>query len=215
MLNISTEEYYQERKNFINMSHKGKWQENYVEYLLKYFPEMKQSKILDHGYALGAITSTMIDKGMDAIGVEPEEYNIKACPFNNLKGRLFASPNNQYPFIQDNSIDFIHSSQVVEHIPEDQLYIVANEFGRILKPNGILYIATPGECSYERVKEMYAEDPRSTDITHISCFGESKWDTIFLSGGLKSITKEFSKLWEKDPMKLQHNWIQYVYRKEV
>lgn len=213
MLNISTEEYYQERKNFINMSHKGKWQENYVEYLLKYFPEMKQSKILDHGYALGAITSTMIDKGMDAIGVEPEEYNIKACPFNNLKGRLFASPNNQYPFIQDSSINFIHSSQVVEHIPEEQLFIVAKEFNRILSNCGILYIATPGECSYETVMEMYRKDPSSTDITHISCFSEEKWNSIFEAAGLRSITSKYTPKWNSDPLRIQHNWIQYVYIK--
>lgn len=212
MKQISAEEYYKERKNFVDMSYKGGWQVNYVNYLMRYF-DLSGKKILDHGYALGSIASTMVDKGFDVIGVEPEEYNITACPFDNLKGKLFAAPDNKFSFIADNSIDFIHSSQVVEHIPEEELYTVAQEFGRILKSGGLLYISTPGECSYERVKEMYAADPKSTDITHVSCFSEHKWDTVFILGGLTSITSEYTPKWKDDNMRVHHNWIQYVYRK--
>jgi SAM-dependent methyltransferase len=47
--------------------------------------------------------------------------------------------------LKDNSVDVIFCSHVIEHIPQIKIADVFNEFNRVLKPEGILRILSPGQ----------------------------------------------------------------------
>lgn len=55
---------------------------------------------------------------------------------------LFLDVTNRFPF-EDGIFDYIYSEHMIEHVPYEKGYIVLQECYRILKPGGVIRIATP------------------------------------------------------------------------
>lgn len=55
--------------------------------------------------------------------------------------------------LSDNTADIVLSSQVLEHVPNPELYL--NEVHRILKKGGLLFLSTHGHMIYHPVPEDY------------------------------------------------------------
>jgi len=95
--------------------------------------ETKNLSILDIGTGNGEISSFLGQQNhvtsVDIIDTRQtcNNFNFSLCDEN-------------LPF-KENSFDIIISNHVIEHVQDQQLHI--NEIKRVLKPNGILYLATP------------------------------------------------------------------------
>lgn len=99
------------------------------------------SKVLDIGCACGCLSHFMPDKnnyyGLDynkdfidfclSIGLNVLDYNINI-------GKL--------PY-KDNMFDFVYCSHVIEHFETRIQHKIIKEIYRIIKPNGILFMAAP------------------------------------------------------------------------
>ena len=110
---------------------------------------------------------------------------------------------------EDNTFEFVHSQQVLEHIEEEMLVkVVFPEIFRIMKPGGYFYAATPfGRDGWVRSEK---DDP-----THVSCLSTRRWEEIAKSVGFNVATPEFAPKWDKEPMKIQHGWHQMVFVKPI
>ena len=53
---------------------------------------------------------------------------------------------------EDDSIDLIYASHVVEYFDREQIVPLLSEWRRVLKPNGVLRIAVP---NFENISKLY------------------------------------------------------------
>ncbi|MEX0968762.1 MAG: class I SAM-dependent methyltransferase, partial [Bacteroidia bacterium] len=110
---------------------------------LEYFRERKEPtemKVLDMGAGHGAFTSRLYDMGYDvhACDLFPEIFQ-----FDKVECRK-VDITRKFPY-EDNSFDLVIAIEVSEHILDHENFF--SETGRILKPDGKLYISTPNILS--------------------------------------------------------------------
>lgn len=110
---------------------------NKIITILKEFKDIKNTSILDIGVGSGVITHELSKycKKMDGIDVTDDRIIKKDYNFKIVKGT-------KLPF-RDNVFDIIVSNHVIEHIKNQKNHI--DEIYRVLKPKGILYLATPNK----------------------------------------------------------------------
>lgn len=125
------------------------------------------SNILDFGSGDGYFAKNIqrqIKK--DVICLEPADnlqkyYNTK--PLSNLNE------------IEDNSIDFIYSLNVLEHIEDDKAII--NEFYRILKSDGCVFLYLPAfDCLYSSMDKLVGHYRRYSKSDLARLFDKNKWE---------------------------------------
>jgi ubiquinone/menaquinone biosynthesis C-methylase UbiE len=92
----------------------------------------------------------------------------------------------------DGSIDFVYSSQVIEHVPDDAA--MAREIRRVLKPGGVAVIGSalrlPGAWYYYRCNGKWVLDP-----THVREYESvQEYNQVFESAGLVVETHEIEPI---------------------
>ncbi|MGA2410976.1 MAG: glycosyltransferase [Candidatus Binataceae bacterium] len=126
------------------------------------------SRILD----IGCGSSMIIQSLNNAIGLEPSIDKARFLSRRNvpvLRGSAFALP------FRDRSFDCVISSQVIEHIAQDD--VLFTEMRRVLEPGGTLIIGTPdyATLSWRIIEPIYGfmapggyRDEHITHYTHDS-----------------------------------------------
>lgn len=81
------------------------------------------------------------------------------------------------PF-EDNTVDLIYSSHLISYFDRQEIVPIFNEWKRVLKPNGVLRIATP---DFQAMADLYAYDNISLDTFLGPIFGKMSFneDKIF------------------------------------
>jgi 2-polyprenyl-6-hydroxyphenyl methylase/3-demethylubiquinone-9 3-methyltransferase len=99
--------------------------------------------ILDFGCGAGQILKEIqkINPGAKLIGLDVSEKALGEAKKELPSAEFHQIKDGEKVPIQDNSIDFIFSSEVIEHIYDTENAI--SEMSRILKPGGKLLITTP------------------------------------------------------------------------
>ena len=110
---------------------------NYNNYLIKLIEKNipKNSKVLDFGAGIGTFASILQKKGYEVICIEPDKKQLKK-----IKEKSILSFQ-KLDQIEDNSLEFIYSLNVLEHI-EDHLDTL-KELRSKLKPGGIILLYLP------------------------------------------------------------------------
>lgn len=136
------------------VSPKEEWQ-SVAEYILF----LKQSKayeyvkpycndkcILDYGCGTGYGVMTISEHAKSVIGVDINRQIIDHCNERYRKVNVsFTQVSAECPLPYENGLfDIIVSFQVIEHLPDVQRYLY--ELRRLLKDEGLLFIATPNRC---------------------------------------------------------------------
>lgn len=201
-------EYYDfcKNENKFDMNTIGLWHDQYFEFLCNVFKDhMKEEDMaLDIGCATGVYLELFRKHGRTMFGCDVSQWYIDNTPFSNVKHQMKVIVDNKIPFSKE-QFNFIHMSQVIEHIPEKYIKEELMEIRRVLKTGGILYIATVGEGP-----EIPAE---GEDPTHISCFSKEKWECIFKDCGFWNITKAYEPKFADDKFASQYDWVNFVLSK--
>ena len=104
-------------------------------------------KVLDVGCNTGILLIPLLEKGVDAIGVDISKSDIRKAQ-KKLQAKGFSSSlvliadAKKLPFKND-SFDIVLLSDILEHVSEPEL--VAKETCRVVKQNGNIYATVPNE----------------------------------------------------------------------
>ena len=150
------------------------YQEARFKWVLDCLGDIKGKKILDVGCGDGALTYRIVKKGADVIGIDDSKKGIELAKeiFNKKKvsARFILADVCQMP-INDNSIDYVVCSEVIEHLKEPEKML--SEAQRVLKKNGKIIITTPyrfGEILWDKhhVREYYPSELKSLLVKYFS-----------------------------------------------
>lgn len=170
------EQYYQEHKDAnLDYTGHGYWQEEYAKMVSKGLPQ--GSVVFDGGCACGSILYGFKKLGHKTIGMDLSAYmvGLGAEKFDNdelICGSLTKIP------LESNSVDLVHSAQVLEHIPQELMDDIISEFERILKPGGRMFLCLDAIRDGE-TKDMYMGDP-----THVNIQPIEYWAKLVKKGNL-------------------------------
>jgi len=98
-------------------------------------------KILDVGSAAGRDTRIFYDKGFDVCGIDLSQELIAIARRQNPGIDFFFADVRQLPF-SDNIFDGIWSNAVFEHLDKIEMVQSLDEWKRVLKKGGLLYLRT-------------------------------------------------------------------------
>lgn len=108
-----------------------------------YLPEDKEATILDIGCGAAYFADTLSlgkkYKNLYLLDANPE--TIKGVSKKYENALVYRVPDN-LPF-KDNTVDFVHSSHLVEHLSVDALYSFLQEVNRVIKPGGCFVVSAP------------------------------------------------------------------------
>lgn len=130
--------------------------------LEKYIP--KTGRVLDFGACTGSQLSAFKKAGWEAVGIEIAEFARATAE------KLYGITMYRDPWsvrFKDGYFDLIMMNQVIEHLPEQAPLL--EEFHRILKPGGTLFVSTPNFGS-GRAKCMKADWPSLKADEHLTFF---------------------------------------------
>lgn len=130
-----------------------------------------QGRLLDVGCGTGAFLNTMKKSGWEVDGLEPDETASKIA----LKNYGISTQNPQAIYtLTDGQYDAITMWHVLEHVHDLQGYV--GRLKKLLKPEGVLFIAVPNYTSadaqkygqhwaaYDVPRHLYHFSPRSMDV---------------------------------------------------
>lgn len=106
--------------------------------------DLKGKKLLDAGCGTGWFSKAAYDRGANVTSMDLGEGLLskvaKKCDSNRVVGSILEMP------FEDNSFDFVVSSEVIEHVPDPLKAI--DEIHRVLKPGGKVVLSTPNRLWY-------------------------------------------------------------------
>lgn len=170
------EQYYQEHKDAnLDYTGHGYWQEEYAKMVSKGLP--LGSTVFDGGCACGSILYGFKKLGYKTIGMDLSSYMVELGTQHFDNDELICGSLAKIP-LENNSVDLVHSAQVLEHIPKELMDDIISEFERILKPNGRMFLCLDAIRDGE-TKEMYMGDP-----THVNIQPIEYWAKLIKKGNL-------------------------------
>lgn len=103
-------------------------------------------RILDLGCGSGTISFYLASKGYNVKGIDISKKAIKLCKASSLDIELKNIEFEVCDFpiqIPKGKYDFIFFSEVIEHLPDDELAL--GKIHKLLSPKGILFLSTPSK----------------------------------------------------------------------
>lgn len=103
------------------------------------------SVVLDVGCGTGALASALADKGARILGIEPSRSwasaaHRRVAQKKETYGQIICGSGGRLPFAA-NSVDYVMSLQVLEHVPMALARNILHEIARVLRPGGRVYLA--------------------------------------------------------------------------
>ena len=171
--------------------------------------DLKKKRLLDLGCGAGQAVRAFMDNGVDAYGIDLSEYAIEeGKKAFKLRERIFVGSIHDLSKWSDDSIDFLYSNQVFEHLPEKYVDRLVDECRRVLKPGGRMWVGLVLALSPDPEGIRSADDP---DDTHITIHYRSWWNEKFLSAGFV-LDEQCMYAVESTPIWMEYGWHQLGYR---
>ena len=188
------------RASGLDIFARGYWQRKYAHFIQAAF-DIRWKSIVDLGCAAGSITSALAEFTDKLIGVDISEYCKENTKFDNFK--FVNACVSEMDEIEDNSVDFIHSHDTFNLVPENKRQDMFKEIVRIAK-NGAILFSIQKLSSVKKKEGMEIVYPKYM------------WDEFASSVGMKDGTKVYYDKIMKLPVSVnmmrEYNWNYLVYK---
>ncbi len=143
--------------------------------------ELKGPKVLDVGCGPGAYLGMFRDKGLDALGIDLSDSFLERCQSQGFNVRKMDV---ESPLLYPYSFDGVWATAVVPHIPRSRLALTLQNWSKLLKPTGVLWLSSR---LWEGTNEGMQEDDRYP--------GHERWITRYTEAELRAaVEKRFTIL---------------------
>jgi len=135
-----TEDYYDEHKDAgLDYLGHGYWQEEYAKMVTQACQTPAQGFVLDAGCACGSILKGFQKLDYRVFGADLNAHMIELGQkhFGFYANELVCGSISELPVLTE-SVDLVHTAQVLEHIPQEHMDDILQEFARVLRPTGRL-----------------------------------------------------------------------------
>lgn len=149
-----------------------------------------KSPSLDLGCGDGKITNYLFGKVFD-YGLDNDEIgDVKMARKNKIYKKILIEDASKIS-LKDNSLNFIFSNSVIEHIPDVDKVI--GEVSRTLKKNGYFLMSVPTDNFR---KNLFFTNPiysyfRNKMLNHHHLYNHKKWEKLLKKNNLKVIKYEY------------------------
>lgn len=164
-------------QNFLNLMLAGLKDLDIFNFADKY---LSGKRMLDIGCAIGQLPEYFENKGWDAMGVDLSEEMIK---HGHRLGRKLIH-GTIFDIEKENYFDLIHTSNVLEHVLDPDLWL--EQINNLLKKDGVLILTTPNSASLQR--HIKVEEWRHiVNEDHIQIFNKSNLRKLLINSGFEII----------------------------
>ena len=184
-----TKDYYDEHKDAgLDYLGHGYWQEEYAKMVTEACKTPTDGFVVDAGCACGSILKGFQKLNMRVLGVDLNQHMIDVGKenFGFYANELHCGSISDTPALTE-SVDLVHTAQVLEHIPEKHMDAILQEFSRIIKKTGRVFICLDAIKDGE-TKEMYMGDP-----THVNIQPIEYWYRLFQKHGFMFDVEAYNK----------------------
>ncbi len=129
--------------------------------LTKFISLLKGKKVLDAGCGGGRDVEYFKEEGLSVLGIDISEEMIKEAK-KRVSGARFEVMDFSDIKLKDSTVDGVWCMAGFLHTPRDEIVKVLKEFFRVLKKEGVVYVAVrEGVGEKEIRKEKYGNEPRT------------------------------------------------------
>ena len=169
-----------------------------VKEFLDYFIENVNGKVLDAGCGHGRDAKYLSEHGLEVTGIDLSEKLLEIAR-NNAPKALFYNEDMMNSSFKDNSYDGLWACGSFLHIPGEHSKQTLNEFCRVLKKNGLMFI-----CVKQGSREGFYKDLRYGDKERFfKNYSVSDFKELIEDAGFRIING-----------KVERGWINYFALKE-
>ena len=155
--------------------------------IVEKYTKLPAGNVLDIGAGTGAFLNTMDQSNWKVTGLEPDETARENA--KKLYG-LSLLPTEELFNLQPETFDAITLWHVLEHVHDLHEYM--DQFKKLLKPNGCLFIAVPNYTCYD--EKVYKEFWAAYDVPrHLYHFSPASVTQLLLQHGLQ--LKAIKPMW--------------------
>lgn len=178
------EDYYREHAEAgLDYLGHGFWQESYGKMVADVAQQTTYDSpfMVDAGCACGSILKGFQKTGIfdRVLGMDLAEHMVRIGRenFGFRDDELIAGSVANMP-IESGTVSLLHSAQVLEHIPQEHMPAIMDEFARVLRPGGRAFLCLDALRTGETV-EQYMGDP-----THVNIQPTLYWTRLLQDRGL-------------------------------
>jgi len=167
---------------------------NYSKFYKPFLPDDKEAKILDIGCGLGHFLFALKEigyKNFEGIDLAPDNVEIVK---EKITERAFLEDTFEYLPKKKNFYDFIHTRDIIEHIPKNKIIEFLKLIFQALKPGGKLIVGTANAAGFSSAVLI----ERYIDFTHEILFTEWSLEQVLKIVGFQEIEIISSELKFKD-----------------
>lgn len=167
-------------KNFFHLMRKGLEDAGFSSFEAELKAELGDARLpraLDIGCATGVLLVYLQGRGWDCTGIDVCEPAVEY-------GRTYLGVDIRLGSLEDQdfeeaSFDLIHSSHVIEHIPDPEAFLQGVQ--RLLRPGGIFILTTPRTGSFQ--EKFWASKWRSVIADHVHLFSRENLQRLLVQSG--------------------------------
>ena len=189
----TTKDYYDNAYHKIRGS-KQNYGQRFLDSAMAAFPVDKYPRWLDAGTGNCGVLRKLLDAGYDAYGTDLSTVSLEqSCPDLVKLGKATAVPLHALPF-ESGQFDVIFSSDVLEHVPEEDVRKSIAELVRVSR-TGVFFMTISLRLSnYDLNKPI--------PVSHVTVHPRSWWEAIFAQHGCSRNEQLLSQLQKRIPAQI-------------
>ena len=178
----------------------NEWHKELAEYLCC-FMDMKGSRILDVGCALGNVVYWLNGIGVEAYGVDISRWATERAWISSRVRQADVAV--EIPF-EENFFDGIVSRDTLEHIPEERIDSAIVNLGRVMKKGGRAFVSVATNRGGKEEKKR--SDPGKVDESHVLIRPLTWWRERFERSGFFSIDLDATFMAMNSGLGYKYGW---------